>query len=83
LITFLIPFDLGDCGFVALGARTPSSACVLGARTPSSAFVPDSERAQLGSRDNNATPPTATEDEIKKRLFMIRVEDDIDSSQIT
>lgn len=49
---------------------------LLGARTSSSALARIG--AQLGSRVNNATPPTAIVDEINKRLFMVSFEDDID-----
>jgi hypothetical protein len=78
LITFLIPFDLAlvDCEF------TPSS---LWERVGVRAYcrltlivfpsLPIAICESKGSRDNNATPLTTIEDEIKKRLFIIRLED--------
>src|SRR2546423_2997768 len=63
LITFLIPLDFVPSPFASgLG-------CGLTANAPFNIFSLDC--AQPGSRDNNATPPSAIEDEIKKRLFII------------
>src|ERR1043166_7565134 len=67
LDTFLIPLDfVFSCGSV------PSP---IGRECGSTAFLfiipPSLGRAQLGSRDNIARPPTAIEDETKKRLFMV------------
>src|SRR5213078_4178978 len=67
LITFLIPLDFVSSPFargLGCGLTVNASFNILSLGC-----------AQPGSRDNNANPPTAIEDEIKKRLFMIHSSD--------
>src|SRR5690348_9684538 len=72
LITFLIPLDFVSCPW-RFGFSPSPAGRGLTANAPLKDLSLDC--AQLGSRDKSANPPTAIEDEINKRRFMIRLSD--------